>query len=64
MFKKVHQFLGEVRAEAVKIVWPNLAEMKSSVLLVCIIVFAFSLVCLLCDYLIHALVKFLLAFSL
>lgn len=41
--KNVTEFVGQVRAELSKVVWPKRAELMGSVLVVLVLVVAFSL---------------------
>ncbi len=56
----VFKFYDQVKQEAKKVSWPNRKELTTSVIVVVIAVFVFSLVSLALDYGIHSLVQFLL----
>lgn len=56
----IYKFFEQVRQEAKKVVWPQKKELVTSVVVVLIAVCLFSLACLVLDYGIHNLVKFLL----
>jgi preprotein translocase subunit SecE len=62
MFKnlKVYKFFDQVKQEAKKVIWPVKKELITSVSVVVVAVFVFSLVSLVLDYGIHNLVQFLL----
>lgn len=57
---KAYKFFDQVKQEAKKVVWPEKKELMTSVVIVLISVFLFSIVCLVLDYGIHNLISFLL----
>jgi preprotein translocase subunit SecE len=57
---KAYRFFDQVKQEVRKIVWPEKKELATSVLIVVVTVFLFSMVCIVLDYSIHSIVKFLL----
>ena len=57
---KIYKFFDQVRQEAKKVVWPERKELITSVVVVIIAVFLFSLASLILDYGIHNIIKFLL----
>jgi preprotein translocase subunit SecE len=57
---KVYKFFDQVKQEAKKVVWPERKELMTSVLIVVVAVFLFSLASLVLDYGIHNIVRFLL----
>ena len=59
-YTKAYKFFDQVRQEAKKIVWPQKKELVTSVIVVMLAVFVFSLASLILDYGIHNLIKFLL----
>ena len=56
----IFKFYDQVKQEAKKVSWPSRKELTTSVVVVVIAVFIFSLVSLALDYGIHNLVQFLL----
>lgn len=59
-FVRVIRFFEQVKQEASRILWPSKTELITSTGIVVFAVFVFSLICLMFDYLIHTVVKFLL----
>jgi preprotein translocase subunit SecE len=57
---KIYKFFDQVRQEAKKVVWPERKELVTSVVVVIIAVFLFSLASLILDYGIHNIIKFFL----
>lgn len=57
---KLYKFFDQVKQEAKKVSWPERKELVTSVLVVLVAVFVFSMVTLVFDYGIHSLIKFLL----
>jgi preprotein translocase subunit SecE len=57
---KVYKFLDQARQEAKKVVWPERKELITSVVVVIIAVFLFSLASLILDYGIHNIIRFFL----
>ena len=57
---KAYKFVIQVKQEAKKVIWPEKKELITSVAIVVIAVFLFSLVSLVLDYGIHNLMRFLL----
>ncbi len=57
---KIYKFFDQVRQEAKKVVWPETQELITSVLVVIIAVFLFSLASLILDYGIHNIIRFFL----
>lgn len=57
---KAYRFFDQVKQEIRKIVWPEKKELATSVLIVVVTVFLFSMACIVLDYSIHGIVKFLL----
>lgn len=57
---KPFKFFDQVKQEAKKVVWPEKKELIASASIVVIAVLLFSLACLVLDYGIHNLVRFLL----
>lgn len=57
---KIYKFFDQVRQEAKKIVWPERKELITSVVVVIIAVFLFSLASLILDYGIHNIIRFFL----
>jgi len=57
---KVYKFFDQVRQEAKKVVWPERKELITSVVVVIIAVFLFSLASLILDYGIHNIIRFFL----
>jgi preprotein translocase subunit SecE len=57
---KIYKFFDQVRQEAKKVVWPERKELITSVVVVIIAVFLFSLASLILDYGIHNIIKFFL----
>ncbi len=62
MLKKLraYKFFDEVRQEIKKVTWPTRKELITSVLIVFVAVFLFSIVTLIFDYGIHNFISFLL----
>lgn len=62
MFKeyKIYKFFEQVKQEAYKVVWPTKKELTASTLVVIVVVFVFSLICLVLDYGIHNIIQILL----
>lgn len=58
---KVYKFFDQVKQEAKKVVWPERKELMTSVLIVVVAVFLFSLASLVLDYGIHNIIRFLLS---
>jgi len=58
---KVYKFFDQVKQEAKKVVWPERKELMTSVLIVVVAVFLFSLASLVLDYGIHNIVRLLLS---
>jgi preprotein translocase subunit SecE len=58
---KIYKFYEQVRQEANKVIWPTKKELTTSTGIVIIAVSVFSLVCLILDYGIHALVQLMLS---
>ena len=57
---KIYKFFDQVLQEAKKVVWPERKELVTSVVVVIIAVFLFSLASLILDYGIHNIIKFFL----
>lgn len=57
---KIYKFFDQVRQEAKKVVWPERKELITSVVVVIIPVFLFSLASLILDYGIHNMIRFFL----
>lgn len=57
---KAYKFFDQVKQEAKKVIWPEKRELVTSVLIVLIAVFLFSLASLILDYGIHNIIRFLL----
>jgi preprotein translocase subunit SecE len=57
---KAYRFFDQVKQEVRKIVWPEKKELATSVLIVVVTVFLFSMACIVLDYSIHSIVKILL----
>ncbi len=57
---KVYKFFDQGRQEAKKVVWPERKELITSVVVVIIAVFLFSLASLILDYGIHNMIRFFL----
>lgn len=57
---KAYKFLEQVKQEAQKVVWPQKKELITSVLIVIVVVFLFGVSCMVLDYGIHSVIKFLL----
>ncbi|NRB10993.1 MAG: preprotein translocase subunit SecE [Rickettsiaceae bacterium] len=57
---KIFKFFEQVKQEAQKVIWPEKKELMTSVMVVIIAVFLFSVVTLILDIGINNLVKFLL----
>ena len=57
---KVYKFFDQVRQEAKKVVWPERKELITSVVVVIIAVFLFSLASLILDFGIHNIIRFFL----
>ena len=57
---KIYKFFDQVWQEAKKVVWPERKELVTSVVVVIIAVFLFSLASLILDYGIHNIIKFFL----
>ncbi len=57
---KIYKFFDQVRQEAKKVVWPERKELVTSVVVVIVAVFLFSLVSLILDYGIHNIIRFFL----
>ncbi len=57
---KIYKFFDQLRQEAKKVVWPERKELVTSVVVVIIAVFLFSLASLILDYGIHNIIKFFL----
>jgi len=58
--KKPFSFFYQVKQEAKKVIWPTKKDLIASTLIVVVGVLFFSLACLLLDYSIHNLIRFLL----
>ena len=57
---RVYRFIEQVKQEALKVVWPQKKELATSVLIVLVVVFLFGVSCMILDYAIHSVIKFLL----
>ncbi|WP_375326429.1 preprotein translocase subunit SecE [Candidatus Tisiphia endosymbiont of Nemotelus uliginosus] len=57
---KLYKFYEQVKQEAHKIIWLNKKELVTSTVIVVVAVFIFSLICLVLDYSIHAIMQILL----
>lgn len=57
---KIYKFYEQVKLEAKKIAWPEKKELATSVMIVIVAVFLFSLACLIMDYGIHSFIQVLL----
>ncbi len=57
---KVYKFFDQVRQEAKQVLWPERKELITSVVVVIIAVFLFSLASLILDYGIHNIIRFFL----
>ena len=57
---KIYKFFDQVRQETKKVVWPERKELITSVVVVIIAVFLFSLASLILDYGIHNIIRFFL----
>ena len=62
MLKKIkaYKFFDQVRNEAKKVTWLKRKELVAPVLVVLVAVFLFAIISLVCDYMMHSLVVFLL----
>ena len=58
---KAHKFFEQVKQEIQKITWPERKEHITSVVTVVVVVLIFGSACMLVDYSIHKLIKFLLS---
>jgi preprotein translocase subunit SecE len=57
---KAYKFFDQVKQEVRKVIWPEKKELVTSVIIVVVTVFFFSIACLVLDYGIHSIIRFLL----
>jgi len=60
---KFYKFYEQVKQESCKVVWPDKKEVMTSTGVVMLVVFIFSIICLILDYGIHTVMRLLLSIS-
>ncbi len=57
---KFYKFYEQVKQESYKVIWPDKKEVMTSTGIVMLVVFVFSIICLVLDYSIHTMIRLLL----